>query len=347
MAEETYWKAYGNRALVLRRWKTMTRDTIFDAASLTKVLAGTPAIMLLVQRGKVSLDAPVSTYIPEFTSEKGKITVRQLMTHTSGLPGGTSLRNQMAGHGNGHAIGRRHQIGFHAGHDVPLQRHQFLFAGRNCLARSSGLPLNEFCAREIYGPLKMTDTGFLPPESKIPRIAPTQMTDPPRRIDGGKPTASCCAGPVHDPTARFMGGVAGHAGVFTTASDMARFAHMMLNLGELEGARIFEPETVKLMTGHANEPAGRPWLWAGIINSAYSSPRGSKRGRAFSARLVRPHRLYRLRLLDRSFLEDFFHLSLQPRSSLRRNVAAWISLYRTIGTLSAEAVTDFKFDSVQ
>jgi CubicO group peptidase (beta-lactamase class C family) len=88
------------------------------------------------------------------------------------------------------------------------------------VARVSGLPLNEFCAKEIYGPLKMLDTGFLPPASKIPRIAPTQMTDDGMLTE--KTNGVMLRGTVHDPTARFMGGVAGHAGLFTTAPDMAR-----------------------------------------------------------------------------------------------------------------------------
>ena len=105
------------------------------------------------------------------------------------------------------------------------------------MQRVSHQPLEEFVAREIYQPLKMTDTGYLPPDAKLPRIAPTEVVN-------GKPYR----GVVHDPTARHMGGVAGHAGLFTTAPDLARYARMLLNHGSLDGVRIFKPETVELMT---------------------------------------------------------------------------------------------------
>ena len=96
------------------------------------------------------------------------------------------------------------------------------------------MPLQDFVQKEIYGPLKMTDTGYLPPKSKLSRIAPTEVVD-------GKPWH----GVVHDPTARHMGGVAGHAGLFSTASDLARYARMMVNMGQLDGVQIFKPENCK------------------------------------------------------------------------------------------------------
>ena len=131
--------------------------------------------------------------------------------------------------------------------------------------------------REIFVPLKMTDTGFLPPTEKLPRIAPTEVVD-------GRPWR----GVVHDPTARHMGGVAGHAGLFTTASDLARYARMLLNLGELDGVRIFKPETVRLMTSVQTPPeidAKRGLGWD--IDSVYSGPRGDM----FPDRLLRSHGL--------------------------------------------------------
>src|SRR5207248_3177350 len=103
--------------------------------------------------------------------------------------------------------------------------------------RVSRTPLEEFVAREVFRPLKMKDSGYLPPKAKLSRIAPTEVVN-------GKPYR----GVVHDPTARHMGGVAGHAGLFTTAADLARYARMLLNKGELDGARIFKPESVQLMT---------------------------------------------------------------------------------------------------
>jgi CubicO group peptidase (beta-lactamase class C family) len=325
---EIYWKAYGQRSLV-PTVEPMTRDTVFDAASLTKVLAGTPAMMLLVERGKVDLDAPVSTYIPEYTGDKGKITVRELMTHTSGLPPGVSTRTHWHGTETALRLAVALKLQSAPGTTFRYSDINFFTVGE-IVARVSGMPLDKFCAQEIYGPLKMTDTGFLPPHSKIPRIAPTEMT-------GGV----MLRGTVHDPTARFMGGVAGHAGLFTTAPDMARFARMMLNMGELDGVRIFQPETVKLMTSVQTPPGMEDRRGLGWdIDSGFSSPRGQHfplgsyghTGFTGTALWIDP------------FSKTFFiFLSNRVHPDGKGSV---ISLYRAIGTLAAAAVTDFSFDSV-
>ena len=325
---EIYWKAYGKRSLV-PTVETMTRDTIFDAASLTKVLAGTPAIMLLIERGKVKLDAPVSTYIPEYTGEMGKITVRELLTHTSGLPPDVSTNPKWKGTETAIQKAASMKLDSAPGAKFRYSDINFFTVGE-IVARVSGLPLNKFCAKEIYRPLKMTDTGFLPPPSKIPRIAPTEMTD-----------GLMLRGTVHDPTARFMGGVAGHAGVFTTAPDMARFARMMLNMGELDGKRIFKPETVKMMTSVQTPPGMEDRRGLGWdIDSGFSSPRGhlfplgsyGHSGFTGTAFWIDP------------FSKTFsIFLSNRVHPDGKGNV---IGLYRTVGTLAAEAVTDFDFDSV-
>jgi uncharacterized protein YbbC (DUF1343 family)/CubicO group peptidase (beta-lactamase class C family) len=325
---EIYWKAYGKRSLV-PTVETMTRDTIFDVASLTKVLAGTPAIMLLVERGKVNLDAPVSTYIPEYSGEMGKITVRQLLTHTSGMPPDVSTNPKWEGEET--AIQKAAAMKLDSTPGTKFRYSDInLFTVGEIVARVSGLPLNKFCAKEIYRPLKMNDTGFLPPRSKIPRIAPTQMTD-----------GVMLRGTVHDPTARFMGGVAGHAGLFTTAPDMARFARMMLNMGELDGKRIFKPETVKMMTSVQTPPGMEDRRGLGWdIDSGFSSPRGQHfpigsyghTGFTGDAFWIDP------------FSQTFFiFLSNRVHPDGKGNV---IRLYRAVGTLAAEAVTDFNFDSV-
>jgi uncharacterized protein YbbC (DUF1343 family) len=211
------------------------------------------------------------------------------------------------------------------------------------VARVSGLSLNEFCAKEIYGPLKMIDTGFLPPASKIPRIAPTQMTD-----DGLLTTNKSglmLRGTVHDPTARFMGGVAGHAGLFTTAPDMARFARMMLNLGELDGARIFKPETVKLMTSVQTPPGLKDRRGLGWdIDSRYSSPRGSKEGAHFPPGSYGHTGFTGCAFWLDPFSKTFF-IFLSNHVHPYGGTGAVVSLYRAIGTAAAEAVTDFKFDA--
>src|SRR5580765_4296507 len=259
----SYHKAYGNRAVV-PSVERMTEDTIFDAASLTKVVACTPAVMLLVERGKVKLDDPVQTYIPEFKGGgKEKITVRQLMTHTSGLRPDIETRSDW--HGQQTAIQKASEETLQAEPGTVFRYSDInYFLLGEVVQRASGKKLEEFVAMEIYKPLRMVDTGYLPPKSKFSRIAPTEVVN-------GAPYR----GVVHDPTARHMGGVAGHAGLFFTAADLARYARMLLNQGTLDGVRIFKPETVRLMTTvqtPSSVPARRGLGWD--IDSGFSGPRG-------------------------------------------------------------------------
>ena len=258
-----YHKAYGHRALVPRP-EPMTEDTIFDMASLTKVMATTPAIMLLIERGEVQLDAPVCAYIPEFKGwGRERITIRELLTHTSGLPPDLET-NEWRGYAT--AIKKACAITLESppGTAFKYSDINFVLLGE-IVCRAAKMPLQDFVQREIYGPLKMTDTGFLPPKSELPRIAPTEVIN-------GKPLR----GIVDDPTARRMGGVAGNAGLFSTASDLARYARLMLNLGELDGVQVFKPETVKLMTTPQAPPGVKVLHGLGWdIDSPYSGPRGN------------------------------------------------------------------------
>ena len=260
---EVYKKAYGSRALVPTN-EPMTEDTIFDAASLTKVVATTPAVMLLIERGRVKLDESVCTCIPEFKGEgRELITVRELMTHTSGLPEDVETKTDW--HGQAEAIKKAcaEKLRTPPGTAFKYSDINFFLLGE-IVQRVSHTPLEIFVQREIFAPLKMKDTGYLPPPEKLPRIAPTEVVD-------GKPWR----GVVHDPTARHMGGVAGHAGLFITAADLARYARTLLNLGESDHVRIFKPETVKLMTSVQTPPeisAKRGLGWD--IDTAFSGPRG-------------------------------------------------------------------------
>jgi uncharacterized protein YbbC (DUF1343 family)/CubicO group peptidase (beta-lactamase class C family) len=244
--------------------ESMTEDTIFDAASLTKVIATTPAIMLLVQRGQIDRAKTVTSYIPEFVGNgKEAITVRQLLTHTSGLRPDLSLSPPWSGYDKAIALACEEKLSSPPGTTFRYSDINFLLLGE-IVRRVSGRSLPDFVADEIYKPLKMVDTGYLPPADQRDRIAPTE------RAEG-----EMLRGTVHDPTARRMGGVAGHAGVFTTAADLARFARMMLNGGELEGVRLFQPEIVKAMTSVQTPevvPARRGLGWD--IDSGYSRPRG-------------------------------------------------------------------------
>lgn len=254
-------KAYGIRELVPAR-EPMTLDTIFDIASLTKVVATTPAIMKLFEQGKIRPEDPVTVYLPEFQDGRSRISVADLLTHFSGLRPDLDLQPPWSGYKTG--IGK-------ALHDEPTNSpgQRFVYSDINfellgeIVRRASGKPLDEFVREQIFVPLGMNETMFRPPVSLRVRIAPTEI-DPAT----GKPFR----GVVHDPTARNMGGVAGHAGVFTTAADLARYAQMMLD----NGRPIFSPATVAKFTAPASPPGQtvlRSLGWD--IDSPYSSPRGT------------------------------------------------------------------------
>ena len=261
-ASLTYQRAYGQRA-VEPAAEPMTVDTVFDVASLTKVVATTPAVLLLIERGQVQLDAPARRYLPEFDGEgRGAITVRHLLTHTSGLRVGISGAD-FQGYAGAMAVALRERPVGKPGAACHYCDVNFLLLGE-IVSRVTQQPLDEFAAREIFQPLAMHDTAFRPPSALRSRIAPTQQTE-----------EGFLRGMVQDPTARRMGGVAGHAGVFTTAADLARFARMLLNGGELDGVRVLRPDTVRLMTSvqtprPVKERRGLGW----DIDSGYSRPRG-------------------------------------------------------------------------
>ena len=322
-----YHKAFGQRALVPER-EPMTEDTIFDAASLTKVVACTPAIMLLVERGKVELDAPVQRYIAEFTGGgRETVTVRQLMTHTSGLRPGIGTKSDWQGQAGAIRKACEEKLQSEPGTAFKYSDINFFLLGE-IVQRVSGTSLEVFVQREIYEPLKMSDTGFLPPPEKRSRIAPTE-------VENGQPP---WRGVVHDPTARKMGGVAGHAGLFTTASDLARYARMLLNLGQLDGVRIFKPATVELMTRVQTPPevsARRGLGWD--IDTRFSGPRGE----------VFPIGSYgHTGWTGGSLWIDPFSKTFVIFLSNRNHptgAGSVIALRHELGTLAAEAVADFDF----
>jgi uncharacterized protein YbbC (DUF1343 family)/CubicO group peptidase (beta-lactamase class C family) len=263
-AGSVYQKAYGDRMIVPRR-EVMTEDTIFDAASLTKVIATTSAVMKLVESGKLEVEAPLSRYLPEFTGAgKEAITLRQLLTHSSGLRAGLSPDGDWTGKEGALKLACAEPLPAPPGKSYRYSDINFILLGL-MVERVSGEALEVYCQREIFTPLQMKDSGFrtLDPGDTA-RIAPTTL------MKDGKPLR----GVVHDPTARRMGGVAGHAGLFTTAADLGRFARMMLNGGELDGARIFKAETVNAMTT-VQSPPGLPRRGFGWdIDSPYAGPRG-------------------------------------------------------------------------
>lgn len=323
-----YHKAYGQRALVPAP-EPMTPDTIFDLASLTKVVACTPAIMLLVERDRLSLDDPVCRYLPEFTGGgREAVTIRHLLTHTSGLRPDISLKPDWSGYETGLKLCLAEALTARPGERFIYSDTGPILLGE-IVQRVTGRRLDEFVEAEIYRPLRMRDTGFNPPPGVRGRVAPTE-------VENGAPVR----GVVHDPRARRLGGVAGHAGLFSTAADLARFARMMLHEGELDGVRIFRPETVRLMT-RVQTPPGLPRRGLGWdIDSAYAGPRGElfpigsygHTGWTGTSLWIDP------------FSQTFvIFLSNRNHPTESGNVSA---LRRRLGTLAAQAVRDFNFSFV-
>jgi uncharacterized protein YbbC (DUF1343 family)/CubicO group peptidase (beta-lactamase class C family) len=271
-----YRKAIGYRALVPHR-EPMTVDTIFDLASLTKLFATTPSIMRLLEQGKIRLNDPLVRYMPEFaTNGKDQITIRMLMTHTSGLAPDPPLEAALAGQD---ALMK--EIDGETLLAPPGAR--FIYSDTNFILlgelvkQLTGKRLDEYALENFYRPLGMKHTRFLPPASWIPKIAPTAEIDLPPDAKPGSGLGHVLRGVVHDPRARAIGGVAGHAGLFSTADDMAIFCRMLLDKGRIPGSsrRIFSAATVHQMI----TPQTPPWSpnvrglgWD--IDTAYSAPRG-------------------------------------------------------------------------
>jgi len=257
-----YQKAYGFRALEPRR-EPMTPDTIFDAASLTKVVATTPAVMKLFEQGKLRLNDRVTQYLPDFQGGASDITVRSLLTHFSGLRPDLDLSPPWSGHDNGIRLALIDEPVAPPGARFIYSDINFLLLGA-IVERLSGQGLDEFVAEQVWRPLGMNDTMFRPPQELASRIAPTEIVD-----------GRLLRGVVHDPTARYMGGVAGHAGMFTTAADLARYAEMLLGEGERQGVRVFSALTVRKFT-EPQSPPDQPILrglgWD--MDSPYSGNRG-------------------------------------------------------------------------
>ena len=268
-----YEKAFGRRA-VSPAQEPMTLDTIFDLASLTKVVATTTSVMQLVERGELRLSDRVGVFIPEFAKYgKADITVLQLMTHVSGLRPDLDLAEPWKGYDTAIAL---------ASEEVPIHRpgSRFVYSDINyfllgeIVRRVTGQRLDEYAREHIFKPLGMDDTAFNPPAAARPRIAPTEYC-----TEFGWPCAGAdmrmLRGVVHDPTARRMNGVAGHAGLFSTAADLAVFCRMLLAGGAYRGTRVLAPLSVARMTTASTPLAERNVRGLGWdMDSAFSSNRG-------------------------------------------------------------------------
>jgi len=256
-------EAFGNR-MVDPKVEAMTKEVIFDAASLTKVMATAPSILLLVQDGKLKLDTLVCTLVPEFTGGgKEKVTVQQLLTHTSGTQAGLPRDYPFNGYRGGVEAVAAQLLQSEPGARFRYSDINFILLGE-IVRKVSGSSLDEFAAARLYRPLGMTDTGFQPSSRKRSRIAPTE------REAGG-----LVHGVVHDPTCRKMGGVAGHAGLFTTAQDAALFCRMLLNGGKAaSGKQILTASTLRLFTQPIDLPGGVRRTLGFDVTSYYSDIKG-------------------------------------------------------------------------
>jgi uncharacterized protein YbbC (DUF1343 family) len=255
-------RAYGDRSILPSR-EPMRLDTIFDCASLTKVVVTAPLILMLVEEGRLRLDERVTKYLPGFRGGDSPITVRNLLTHSSGLRPDLDLEPVWSGYETGMQMAYR---------EVPVARpgERFIYSDINFILlgeivhQLSGKPLEVFAKERIFGPLAMRESMFNPPATLLSGIAPTEKLK-----DG-----TLLHAVVHDPTSRYMGGVAGHAGLFSTAADLGRYCRMILNRGTLDGARALSPLGVAAMT-RAQSPEGLPERGLGWdINSPFASNRG-------------------------------------------------------------------------
>ncbi len=230
-----YRKAFGSKSLVPAP-EPMTADTVFDVASLTKVVATAPAILLLTEQGRLALDAPLGKYLKEFGGRAYReVTIQRVLTHTAGLPelppvetvreGFPRVAQALAGVGLQHPPG----AAFH------YSDTGFILLGE-LVRRVSGEPLDRFVGRRLFEPLGMRDSTFNPDARLRPRIAPTEV------IESG-----VLRGRVHDGNARLLGGVAGHAGLFSTADDLARFCRMLVSGGRFQGKQILKRATIQMM----------------------------------------------------------------------------------------------------
>ncbi len=246
----------------------VTDSTLYDMASLTKVIATTTAAMLLEEDGKLDVDKPVASYLPELSGpDKATMTVRSLLQHSSGMRPNALLWRQWTTHPDYLRHINSAPLAYAAGERSEYSDWNMIVM-QGVIERVSGRRLDSLLAERVFGPLGMRDTGFNPPETVKWRIAPTETQD----FRGGQ-----VWGVVHDENAWKVGGIAGHAGLFSSARDLAVYAQMMLNGGEYKGVRVLRPETIARWTARQQKFGSRALGWD------TPSPRSSA-GRYFSPR---------------------------------------------------------------
>ena len=262
--EIIYEHAYGFRQL-LPTSQRMELETIFDIASLTKIVATTTAIMLLYEPGLIDIKKSVATYLPDFGVQgKGKVTIEQIMRHRAGLIPG----NPKEEYKNGFPTALKSIYALPPAYP-PGTKYEYSDLGYIVLVaiieKITGMKFDQFCQEKIFKPLGMNHTCFNPPASLHEFCAPCERDE----------CGNWLKGVVHDPRARLLGGVAGHAGVFSTAHDLVCFCQMILNKGVSRGQQFLKKETIEMMSQHDNLPPGEQRGLGWDINTPHSSPRGT------------------------------------------------------------------------
>ena len=265
---DSIYTQYGVGTLDWAPSPTPDENTLWDMASLTKVTGMTSAMMLLTEAGKVDLDAPVSRYIPEFRGpNKDRVTVRHLLTHSSGMPAWRPLYKETYSPAEARALAIATPLDTLPGVRMVYSDLGAIILGQ-IVERVSGETLDQYLAKHVFDPLGMTATGYKPSPSLLPRIAPTEY-DPWRQRH--------IRGEVHDENAYGLGGVSGHAGLFSTGHDVARLTRMYLNGGVLDGKRFVSAATIaKFTTVQDSALSNRALGWE-TPNGANSAGRLMKR----------------------------------------------------------------------
>ncbi len=262
-------KAFGHLSYDPNSRKAV-KNTIYDLASLTKVFATTTAAMICYDRNLFSLDDPVSKFLPQFTGDgKEKITIRNLLLHNSGLPAWKKFYDFCKNENDVLNDIYSTKLEYKTGTKTIYSDLGMITLGK-VIEKVSGKTLDQFCNDEIFNPLGMTNTFYNPPKNLIEKIAPTENDNYWRN--------RLLIGEVHDETASLLGGVAGHAGLFSTVNDLAKVLQMLLQKGEYQGIKLIKPETVELFTKQQSQSTSRALGWD------TKSPRGSSAGNLFSSK---------------------------------------------------------------
>ena len=322
-------RAIGHKALDPAR-EALALDTIYDCASLTKAVVTAPVMARLMQTRTLTPETRVRALLPAFTGGDG-VTLRHLLTHSSSLPASLPLDFAWSGADEALALACISQPTHAPGSLFRYSDINFVLLGA-IAQRVTGLPLDVLALQWLFQPLAMQHSGYLPLQRfRAADIAPTEWAE------GGR----MLRGQVHDPTARRMGGVAGHAGLFSTAADLARYARMLLQGGELDGVRVLDESSVRRMTAVATPaalPERRSLGWD--IDSPFSRPRGKlyplgsfgHTGFTGCALWIDPY-------------SSCFHLMLSNRVHPRTNDTI-VALYEQVATLVAQSVQGFDFQNV-